>query len=702
MQLTLYALAAYSPPWRGAAAGGGVVILRYTTAPFKGVTILAEGTYEQNVRGFGFIKPDLPGDSVFVAAYDTSGAMHGDRVRYRLVDNYDDYRMLTRARAEITEILEDEFKNIAGIFHRQKRNSYVTPLDKHFPEKIRVLKKHQMKAEDGQLVIVQVKRPGDLYWMDGRIAEILGARDDVGANTAAIIKQSGVPVEFPAPVLNEARRMGPSVSVEEASARKRIDGLVITIDGEDAKDLDDAVTLARADSGNYILGVHIADVNHYVKENSELDKEALRRGTSVYLAGRVLPMLPAELSNGICSLNEGEERLTLSCIMEISPDGEVLSHEIAETVLTVSKRMEYPKATAVLKGGEVTGYGEYLPMLKQMEQLCGILKEKRNRRGAITFDLDEAKAELDESGMPVDIVIRERGIASDIIEEFMLACNETVARDYALRDLPFVFRIHENPEKDKLRKLKDFAASLGYKLNKQTKKIKSTDIQKLMSDVKGKPEEGVITKTALRSLKRARYYYKNQGHYGLAADYYCHFTSPIRRYPDLQIHRIIKESLRGLPQKRINELSARVREVSAISSVTEHRAEELERSVLQLMKCFYMKDKLGQEFSGVISGVTSWGVFVELYNTVEGLAPVREMAEYFEYNEARMCLTGERSGRVFALGGTVDVIVTRVDIEARQIDLSIKREPAEFKHVKKKHKNKGYDYDDQWESDWED
>jgi len=627
-----------------------------------------------------------------VSPWDTGGALHGDRVSYKILSGCDDYR--GRGKAIVLEILENDDKNIAGVFHKKKRNSYVTPLDRHFPEKIRVLSKYQKKAEDAQLVVVQVKRPADMDGMDGRIIEVLGDSGDVKANTDALIWQSGVPTAFPGPVLDEARQTPPVVPAGDALGRKHVEGPVITIDGEDAKDIDDAVTLTYNGLGNYILGVHIADVNHYVGENSELDHEALRRGTSIYLADRVLPMLPRELSNGICSLNEGELRLTLSCIMEISADGAVLSHEVAETALTVDKRMEYPKVTALLKGEDIEGYGEYLPMLRDMERLCGILRDKRVRRGAVSFELEEAKAELDSEGRPVGIALRERGIASDIIEEFMLVCNETVARDYAGRKLPFVFRIHEDPDLNKIRKLKEFAASLGYHMGKKTKHISSGDIQKLMDSAKGKPEEDIINKTALRSLKRARYWDTNEGHYGLAAEYYCHFTSPIRRYPDLQIHRVIKEALRGMSERRAKELASKMRDVCKVSSFAERRAEELERGVLQLMKCVYMKDKVGWEFNGVISGVTGWGIFVELPDTVEGMIRTSDLGEYFEYNEERMALYGDRSGRVYKLGDPIAVIVARVDVEARQIDFAIKPdENAARKTKKKPRKYREYDFE---------
>ncbi|MDR1559069.1 MAG: ribonuclease R [Clostridiales bacterium] len=627
------------------------------------------GIFEQNQRGFGFIKPDNGGEGVYVSEYDINGAFHGDRVGY--VISHSDYD--GRVRAEICKICEPEDKLIVGVFHRRKRNSYVKPLDSRLGSEIRILAKYQNKAIDLQLVVASVKRPADLYWMDGRIVEILGFMDEPGVRVLGMIRASGAPYEFPRSVLNEAKRIQTSVPPEDALARERVERQIITIDGEDTKDVDDAVSLTRYENGVYTLGVHIADVNHYVKENTELDREALRRGTSVYLADRVIPMLPPELSNGICSLNEGVDRLALSCIMEIGADGAVISHEMAETVINVGKHMTYPKADALLNGDDVPEYSEYAPLLKLMEELCLILKQKRELRGAISFDLEESKAELDENGMAIDIRLRERGVASEIIEEFMLICNETVAAEYSEKNLPFVYRVHEEPELDKLRKLNDFAGALGYRMKAKTRQVKSKDIQELINSVKGKPEEGVITKIALRSLKRAKYYYKNQGHYGLAAEFYCHFTSPIRRYPDLQIHRVIKEDLRGLTAKRAAEISAKMPNVCGMSSLMERRAETLERDVLQLKKCEYMQQYLGQEFEGIISGVTNWGIFVELPNTVEGLIRLHDLTEPFEYNAERMSLLGLRTGRLYTLGGVVKVAVARIDMEQRQIMFGLRR-----------------------------
>jgi ribonuclease R len=537
-----------------------------------------------------------------------------------------------------------------------------------------VLAKFHNKAPDLHLVVASVKRPAALSWMDGRIVEVLGPMDEPGVQVLGLIKMSGVPYEFPPVVLNEAEQVPAFVTVEEAQARRRIGGQVITIDGEDTKDVDDAVSLTRDERGVYMLGVHIADVNHYVKEHTALDQEALRRGTSIYLADRVIPMLPPELSNGICSLNEGADRLALSCIMEISADGAVLSHEMAETVINVGKHMTYPKVTALLNGDDIPEYSEYAPMLKLMDGLRLVLKQKREARGAISFEMEESKAALDENGRAVSIFLRERGAASEIIEEFMLICNETVAARYRVKNLPFVYRVHEDPDLDKLRRLNEFAGVLGYRMKARTRQVKSKDIQDLMNRVKGKPEESVITKIALRSLKRARYFHKNQGHYGLAAEYYCHFTSPIRRYPDLQIHRIIKEDLRGLTTGRAAEISAKTPNICRISSMTERRAETLERDVLQLKKCEYMQQYLGQEFEGVISGVTGWGIFVELPNTVEGIVRLNDLNEPFEYNGERMALLGMMTGRLYKLGGAVKVAVARIDMEQRQIIFELRKQ----------------------------
>ncbi|MDR2648261.1 MAG: ribonuclease R [Clostridiales bacterium] len=627
------------------------------------------GIFEQNARGFGFILPDGEDSGAYVSEYDTRGAFHGDRVRYIL--SHDDYS--GRIRAEIRQVCESEDKLILGVFHRKKRNSYVKPLDNRFGGEIRVLAKFHNKAQDLQLVMVSVKRPANLVWMDGRIVEVLGFMDEPGVQVLGMIKMSGAPYEFPETVLNEAEQVEMSVTPEKAYVRRRIEAQVITIDGEDTKDVDDAVSLTLDENGVYALGVHIADVTHYVKENTDLDKEAIRRGTSIYLADRVIPMLPQELSNGICSLNEGADRLALSCVMDIDADGTLLNHDIVETVINVGKHMTYPKVTALLNGESVPEYTEYTPMLKLMNSLCLILKKKRENRGAISFDLEESKAELDENGRTVNISLRERGAASEIIEEFMLICNETVAAEYCAKNIPFIYRVHEEPDPDKLRKLIDFARSLGYRMKTRAGQVEPKSIQDLINRVKGRPEENIITKTALRSLKRAKYYDKNQGHYGLAAGYYCHFTTPIRRYPDLRIHRIIKEELHGLTAERAAEIASQMPAVCRISSVTERRAETLERDVLQLKKCEYMRQYLGQEFEGIISGVTSWGIFVELPNTVEGVIRLNDLNEPFEYNAQRMALLGILTGRMYKLGDAVSVAVARVDLEQRQISFELRK-----------------------------
>jgi len=645
---------------------------------------LLEGVFEQNKRGFGFIKPDLGDEGVFVSEFDQGGAIHGDRVQYEIMLDHD---RSGRTRGVVRNVLEDEYKHIVGVFHYKKRNSYVTPLDRKCGSVIRVLKKYHKKAQDHQLVVVAVKRPGDLLWMDGRIVEVLGYVDEPGVRVRGMVIQSGIPYEFPKNVLNEAKKIATFVALEDKLDRRLIDGQVITIDGDDTKDVDDAISLVKDENGFYRLGVHIADVNHYVRENTSLDKEARERGTSVYLADRVIPMLPVELSNGICSLNEGVDRLTVSCIMVINPDGEVISNEIAETCLNVDKHMTYSKVTSILSGENVPDYDEYLPMLKNMEELCQILQKKREIRGSISFDIPESKAELDEDGWAVGIKLVKRGIASEIIEEFMIVCNETVASEFCAKELPFVYRVHEEPDLDKLRKLNDLAGSLGYRMKAKTRKIDSKDIQQLMVKIKGKLEEGLLTKTSLRSLKRARYLDKNLGHYGLAAEFYCHFTSPIRRYPDLQIHRVIKESLCGISKTRIEKLSESMPDVCRGCSLTERRAEGLERDVLRLKKCEYMQQFVGEEFVGVISSVTGWGLFVELFNTVEGLVRLHGLSDWFEYSEQHMAVLGMMTGKVYKLGNKVQVTVARVDLELCEIDLQL----IDSEHdvvIKKKNKKK--------------
>lgn len=538
----------------------------------------------------------------------------------------------------------------------------------------------------GHKVVVELTSYGGEHMKpEGEIVEIIGHVNDPGTDILSVVMDAGIPSEFSEKVLNQAVRVGKPVSEADRAGRKDLrNWLMVTIDGEDAKDLDDAVSL-QIEKGNYILGVHIADVTNYVQENSALDREALERGTSVYLADRVIPMLPHKLSNGICSLNAGEDRLALSCIMTFDPSGEMIDHEIAETVINVDRRMSYNGVAEILKevssdtgaaqtesadkGGDME---KIIPMIRQMKQLSDILRERRGRRGSINFDFPETKVILDDEGRPVDIRPYERNDATKIIEDFMLMANETVAEEYYWRELPFLYRTHEVPDEEKIRQLSAFINNFGYHIHVRNE-VRPKEIQKLLDRVDGTPEEALISRLALRSMKQARYTTENTGHFGLAAKYYTHFTSPIRRYPDLQIHRIIKENLRGrLNEDRIAHYEEILAKVAAQCSDRERRAEEAEREVIRMKKAEYMRSRIGEEYEGVISGVTKWGAYVELPNTVEGLVHVADMRDdHYELSEQSYELIGEHTGRRYKLGQTVRVRVTDADKLQRTVNFEI-------------------------------
>jgi ribonuclease R len=652
----------------------------------KPVKMPLTGIFDRNPKGFGFIRPDMPGDSVHVSFFNTNYAAHRDRVKYEIISPPG---MYDSPDGVITKVLEQGDKLIVGIFHKKKRNSYVEPLDTKFGYFIRVLAKNNnvkrprgdkrpKKAVDLDRVVVAVERPIEAFEMDGKIVEILGGATDPGIDVLSVILQFHPPIEFPEDVLREAEHVREYVDEGESAHRKRITDTVITIDGADAKDLDDAVSLTINERGNFILGVHIADVNHYVREKSNLDLEALERGTSIYLADRVIHMLPEKLSNGICSLNEGVDRLTLSCEMEIDHSGEVIDHKIEETVICVNKRMSYPEASKILDNDETDS--PYFDLLKRMEYLCKILSDKRYDRGSLEFDVPEAKVRLNGAGWPTEIYLEERGIASKIIEEFMLVCNETVAEHFAKLQIPFVFRVHDKPDNRKMQRLRELAKSFGYKRNPEviSKGGNQNEIQALIENIKDAPMESIVCRAALRTMKQARYSEKNTGHYGLAAEYYCHFTSPIRRYPDLQIHRIIKETLRGLTDSRKEELMNTMPRVSGMCSVAERRAEDLERQVLQLKKVEFMADKLNHVYDGIITEIKPFGIFVELPNTVEGMISVYEMPEYIRYEYSSYADYYDEDDEPkfinpYNIGQKIRVRVTNVDLEQRRLTFKIEK-----------------------------
>ena len=637
----------------------------------KGQAVRLKGVFQANARGFGFVTPEDGAEDVFIPEENISGAFQGDQVEY-IITAAPSGR---RREGKIVRILSHSVVHIVGLYEKSKNFGFVRPDNQRYLKDIYIPAGKEKGAMNGHKVVVELTSyGGENMKPEGTVVEIIGHINDPGTDILSVVMDAGIPTEFSEKVLNQAVRVSKEVSEADRAGRKDLrDWLMVTIDGEDAKDLDDAVSLQTID-GNYVLGVHIADVTNYVQENSALDREAFERGTSVYLADRVIPMLPHKLSNGICSLNAGEDRLALSCIMTFDQAGEMIDHEIVETVIHVDKRMSYNGVAKILEGNtEETGTDqEIVSMLLSMKKLSDILRERRGRRGSIDFDFPETKVILDENGKPVDIRPYERNGATKIIEDFMLMANETVAEEYYWRELPFIYRTHEVPDEDKIRKLSTFINNFGYHIHVRNE-VRPKEIQKLLDKVDGTPEEALISRLTLRSMKQARYTTENTGHFGLAAKYYTHFTSPIRRYPDLQIHRIIKENLRGrLNEDRISHYEEILSRVAAQCSDRERRAEEAEREVVKMKKAEYMRSHIGEEYDGVISGVTKWGIYVELANTVEGLVHVADMRDdHYEFAEQTYELVGEHSGKTYKLGQTVRVRVADADKLQRTVNFEI-------------------------------
>ena len=632
-----------------------------------------EGIFESNQRGFGFVRVEGEED-IFIPESFVHGAIHTDKVRVKITGNAKGGQ---RREGEIIKILERGTNEIVGIYKKSKSFGFVIPDNMRFTKDIYVPEERSKGAVTGHKVVVKItdfggkgKKP------EGIVTEIIGHINDPGTDILSVVKSFGIPMEYPKEVLRQVENMPDEVP--EADKAGRLDlrsWQMVTIDGEDAKDLDDAVSLTKK-NGIYTLGVHIADVSNYVTEGSPLDEEALRRGTSVYLVDRVIPMLPHKLSNGLCSLNAGVDRLALSCIMDIDEKGKVVGHRIAETVINVNRRMSYTAVKRILADKDeetIEEYKELVPSFKMMEELARILRERREQRGSIDFDFPESKIYLDEKGMPIEIKPYERNVATRIIEDFMLIANETVAEDYFWQELPFVYRTHDNPDPEKMIKLGMFISNFGYGIKASGSQIHPKEIQKLLGRIEGTPEETLISRLTLRSMKQAKYATVSTGHFGLAANYYCHFTSPIRRYPDLQIHRIIKENLRGrLNDKRIAHYENILPGVADEASRLERRAEEAERDTDKMKKVQYMSKHIGEEFEGVISGITQYGMYVELPNTVEGMVHISNLRDdYYRYDEEHYELVGERTGKRYKLGQTVMICVEDTDKLARTIDFSI-------------------------------
>lgn len=636
-----------------------------------GVPSQLSGTFISNAKGFGFVEIEGQVQDFFIPENEVNGAFHKDRVMVELLPGQHGKRQ----EAKIVSILSHELKRIVGTFDKAGKFGFVIPDNEKLPSDIFVPIERSKGAVTGHKVVVELTEYGDeRHKPEGKVVEILGHVNDPGVDILSIVKGFDLPMEFPERVLNQGLRVAKEVSLKDREGRKDLRTVqMVTIDGEDAKDLDDAVSLSK-EGDNYLFGVHIADVTNYVQENSALDREAEKRGTSVYLVDRVIPMLPHVLSNGICSLNMKEDRLALSCLMTINKKGEVIDHEIAETVICVDQRMSYTDVNKILEGDSDTQeqFESFVPMFFLMKELSDLLREKRKKRGSIDFDFPESKILLDKDGVPVSIKPYERNAATKLIEDFMLLANETVAQHFYWMELPFVYRTHDYPDPEKILKLGTFINNFGYhiKVKSGDNEIHPKEIQKLLGKIEGTEEEALISRLTLRSMKRAQYTVDCTGHFGLACQFYCHFTSPIRRYPDLQIHRIIKEQLRGrMNGERIDHYQSILPEVAKHASEMERRADEAERETDKLKKVQFMEQKIGEIFEGVISGITSWGIYVELPNTVEGLIHVsRLFGDYYYYSEETYEMLGRDTGRSFKLGQRIRIVVDGVDYFQKSID----------------------------------
>ena len=614
-------------------------------------------------------------DDIFIPADATGTAMHQDKVQVLLKKGEQKGK---RKEGSVIRILERANQEIVGTFQRERDYGFIICDNQKFSKDVYVSPKNSKGVRDGDKVVAEILDYGDdRHKPEGRIKENLGSMNAPGTDILAIVKSYNIPSEFPVKVMNQAARVPDHVLEADRDGRMDLtDWQTVTIDGEDAKDLDDAVTLTKEDR-IYHLGVHIADVSNYVQGGSALDKEALKRGTSVYLADRVVPMLPERLSNGICSLNQGEDRLTLSCLMDIDENGTVVSHKIAETVIRVDRRMSYNQVRCILEDGDTETSREYkdlVPMFFLMKELSALLRKRRHHRGSIDFDFPESKITLNGAGRAIDVQPYEANVATEIIEDFMLMANETVAKEYCKGEYPFVYRTHENPDPERIAELLTLLHHQGIQIRKSRQEITPKEIQEILESIQGLPNETMISRLTLRTMKQARYTTECSGHFGLAARYYCHFTSPIRRYPDLQIHRIIRDNIRGRLQRegKTEHYREILEEVARQSSVCERRAQEAERESDRLKKAEYMSYHLGEEFEGIISGVTAYGFYVELPNTIEGLVHVTSLSDdYYAFDQESYELKGELTKKTYHLGQKVRVRVADADALKRTVDFTV-------------------------------
>lgn len=640
-----------------------------------------DGIYRKNQKGFGFVRLNdgYNGDDeeVYISKEDSLNALNGDRV---LIEILEDKNKVKSAEGKVVRILKHEKDTIVGIFQNNKNFGFVVPDDKNFGTDIFISKKDFGKARNNHKVLVKItKYPQNGKKPEGKVIEVLGNVNEAGVDMLSLIKEYNLPSTFPEQVIEEAKKCGNKVDKKDIPNRVDCrDRNIFTIDGADAKDLDDAVRVEKLPNGNYKLEVHIADVSYYVKPNSMLDKEALERGTSIYMLGRVISMLPRELSNGICSLNAGEDRFTLSCIMEINSKGNVVSSEVFKGIINVKERMTYEDVQKIIGKTDkkvLKRYEPYINDFKLMEELAIILKNKRMEQGYLNLDIPESKIDLDIDGKVINVGKYETTFANEIIEQFMLSANETIAEKFFWLEAPFIYRVHEEPDLEKVQELNKFLFNFGLKIKANKDNIYPKEFSKVLEEVKGKEEEKVVSNLILRTLKVARYEAENKGHFGIASKYYCHFTSPIRRYPDLFIHRIISEYLKDnydVPEKWIESYKTQADDRAKQSSEREKIATKVEREAEDLKKAEYMEKRIGEEYEGIVSSITSFGMFVELENTIEGLIRFEDLGdEYFIYDEDRKRLIGERTNKVYKIGNKVKIKVKSASKLLRQIDFEI-------------------------------
>ena len=638
-----------------------------------------EGIFRRHERGFGFVVVEDQEDDIYIAKEDSKDAFSGDRVLVKLKKKSNG----ARQEGIILKVIEHKKDTLVGTFQKNKNFGFVIPDDKKLCRDIFISKKNFGKARNNHKVLVQItKYPQKGKKAEGKILEVIGNVNEAGIDMLSLIKDYDLPYRFPKDVVKEAQKFGDKINPNDIEGRVDLRGKydIFTIDGEDAKDLDDAVCVQKLENGNYKLDVHIADVSHYVQENTLLDKEALLRGTSIYMLNRVIPMLPRELSNGICSLNEGQDRYTLSVSMEIDNKGKIISSEVFKGIINVTRRMSYKDVQAILDNSNeevVAKYRKYISDFKLMEELAKILKEKRLAKGYLNLDIPESKIILDQDGYAIDVCKYETTFANEIIEQFMLAANETIAEKFYWLKAPFIYRVHEEPDIEKVNELNKLLFNFGYKIHVKEGKIYPAEFSKILKEVEGRPEEKIVSNMILRTLKVAVYDSENKGHFGIASQYYCHFTSPIRRYPDLFIHRIISKYLKNdytMSEKQVEFYNEVAESDAKQSSDREKIATQVERDSVDIKKAEYMSKKIGEQYEGIISGVTQFGVFVELENTVEGLIRFENLGdEYYEYDADHKILIGERSKETFKIGDKINIEV--IDANKQEKRISFKRIP---------------------------